>query len=62
MFERLKRWVLPATQAEVDTAAPNLEAPLRRTRYPGMRYLPHQGPDGARFTHPIHVRLLRKSC
>lgn len=24
------------------------------------RYLPHQGPDGARFTRPMHVRLLRK--
>lgn len=27
MFERLKRWLLPATQAEVDTAAPNVAAP-----------------------------------
>jgi phage shock protein E len=27
MFERLKRWLLPAAQAEVDTAAPNVAAP-----------------------------------
>lgn len=25
------------------------------------RYLPHQGADGARFTRPMHVRLLRKT-
>ncbi len=27
-----------------------------------LRYLPHQGPGGARFTRPMHVRLLRKTC
>ena len=25
------------------------------------RYLPHEGADGARFTRPMHVRLLRKT-
>ena len=25
------------------------------------RYIPHQGRDGARFTRPMHVRLLRKT-
>ena len=25
-------------------------------------YAPHQGPDGARFIRPMHVRLLRKTC
>lgn len=25
------------------------------------RYMPHQGPGGARFTRPMHVRLLRKT-
>ncbi len=27
-----------------------------------LRYLPHQGPDGARFTRPMQVRVLRKTC
>lgn len=27
-----------------------------------LRYLPHQGPSGARFTRPMRVRLLRKTC
>ncbi len=27
-----------------------------------LRYMPHQGPGGARFTRPMHVRLLRKTC
>ena len=26
-----------------------------------LRYTPHQGPGGARFTRPMHVRLLRKT-
>lgn len=34
------------------------EAMLGRVR---LRYLPHQGPGGARFTRPMHVRLLRKT-
>jgi len=35
------------------------EAMVERVR---LRYMPHQGPDGARFTRPMHVRLLRKTC
>lgn len=35
------------------------EAMVERVR---LRYLPHQGPGGARFTRPMHVRLLRKTC
>jgi hypothetical protein len=35
------------------------EAMVERVR---LRYLPHQGPVGARFTRPMHVRLLRMSC
>lgn len=35
------------------------EAMVERVR---RRYLPHQGPGGARFTRPMHVRLLRKTC
>ena len=33
-------------------------AMLERVR---LQFLPHQGPDGARFTRPMHVRLLRKA-
>ncbi len=33
-------------------------AMLERVR---SRYLPHQTPDGAHFTRPMHARLLRKS-
>jgi SAM-dependent methyltransferase len=35
------------------------EAMVERVR---LRYMPHQGPGGARFTRPMCVRLLRKSC
>lgn len=35
------------------------EAMLERVR---LRYTPHQGPGGARFSRPMHVRLLRKTC
>lgn len=34
------------------------DAMVERVR---QRYLPHQGPAGARFTRPMHVRLLRKT-
>lgn len=34
------------------------EAMVERVR---LRYLPHQGPDGARFKRPMQVRLLRKA-
>ncbi len=35
------------------------EAMVERVR---LRYLPHQGSDSARFTRPMHVRRLRKTC
>jgi hypothetical protein len=35
------------------------EAMVERVR---SGYMPHQGHSGARFTRPMHARLLRKTC
>lgn len=50
MFKRLKRWLLPATQAEVDTAAPNVAAPPA----------PHPVSIGSAVTLVIDVRSERE--
>lgn len=54
-FDEFKQRMMRPTFADHDIDA----AMAERVR---LRYLPHQGPVSARFTRPMHVRLLRKTC
>ncbi|MFT3666974.1 class I SAM-dependent methyltransferase [Piscinibacter sp.] len=53
-FEEFEQRMMRPTFADHGIDA----AMLERVR---ARYLPHQGPDGARFSRPMHVRLLRRT-